>query len=86
MAFNASPRMIATIETSKLLKDVIFMRIPSIGTMREAEIWADSIAHEIYDGYATSDYKIAYALAFMLDFIPQFIVHIKSENTSLYRV
>lgn len=43
-------------------EDVIFE------TMREAEVWADSIANEMYgrlfDGYETLDYKIAYALSF----------------------
>ncbi|HDW3052939.1 TPA: hypothetical protein RMI67_000475 [Bacillus cereus] len=47
-------------------------------TIRETEVWADSIANEIYgrlfDGYETLDYKIAYALSFFLaqnqDFIP----------------
>ncbi|HDR6308710.1 TPA: hypothetical protein QCU60_000514 [Bacillus cereus] len=45
-------------------EDVIFE------TMREAEVWADSIANEMYgkvfDRYETPDYKIAYALAFLL--------------------
>lgn len=47
-------------------------------TIRETEVWADSIANEMYgrlfDGYETLDYKIAYALSFFLaqnqDFIP----------------
>ncbi len=43
-------------------EDVIFE------TMREAEVWADAVANEMYgrvfDGYETLDYKIAYALAF----------------------
>ncbi|EJV58873.1 MULTISPECIES: hypothetical protein [Bacillus] len=45
-------------------EDIIFE------TIREAEVWADSIANEMYgrvfDGYETLDYKIAYALAFLL--------------------
>ncbi|AFQ18586.1 hypothetical protein P9Y62_17035 [Bacillus thuringiensis] len=53
-------------------EDVIFE------TIRETEVWADSIANEMYgrlfDGYETLDYKIAYALSFFLaqnqDFIP----------------
>ncbi|HDR4455768.1 TPA: hypothetical protein QC445_000420 [Bacillus cereus] len=47
-------------------------------TIRETEVWGDSIANEMYgrlfDGYETLDYKIAYALSFFLaqnqDFIP----------------
>ncbi|MED3315368.1 hypothetical protein COF07_03085 [Bacillus wiedmannii] len=39
-------------------------------TIREAEVWADGVANEMYgrvfDGYETLDYKIAYALAFLL--------------------
>jgi hypothetical protein len=45
-------------------EDVIFE------TMREAEVWADAVANEMYgrvfDGYETLDYKVAYALAFLL--------------------
>ena len=43
-------------------EDVIFE------TVREAEVWADGVANEMYgrvfDGYETPDYKIAYALSF----------------------
>ncbi len=43
-------------------EDVIFE------TIREAEVWADGVANEMYgrvlDGYATRDYKVAYALSF----------------------
>lgn len=39
-------------------------------TMREADVWADSIANEmygrLYDSYSTPDYKVACALAFRL--------------------
>ncbi|NRG31223.1 hypothetical protein [Niallia circulans] len=39
-------------------------------TLRESEVWADSIANEIHgrtiNGYITPDYKIAYALSFFL--------------------
>lgn len=39
-------------------------------TMHEADVWADSIANEmygrLYDRYNTPDYKIACALAFRL--------------------
>lgn len=45
-------------------EDVIFE------TVREAEVWADGVANEMYgrvfDGYETPDYKIAYALSFFL--------------------
>ncbi|MEN1936682.1 hypothetical protein AAIE21_14050 [Paenibacillus sp. 102] len=54
-------------------EDVIF------DTLRESEVWADSIANEIcgrtIDGYITPDYKIAYALSFFLASVPNFIVH-----------
>lgn len=43
-------------------EDVIFE------TVREAEVWVDGVANEMYgrvfDGYETPDYKIAYALSF----------------------
>ncbi|MCU5376143.1 hypothetical protein OCA08_03205 [Bacillus cereus] len=52
-------------------------------TLRESEVWADSLANEIYgrtiDGYITPDYKIAYALSFFLASIPHFVVHTKKE-------
>ncbi|MTH53400.1 hypothetical protein GKZ89_08220 [Bacillus mangrovi] len=39
-------------------------------TLWEAEMWADSIVNEmhaqLYEGYETSDHKIAYVLAFYL--------------------
>lgn len=45
-------------------------------TLREAEVWTDSIGNEIsgrvYDGYVTPDYKIAYVL---LAEVPHFKVH-----------
>ncbi|WP_212936323.1 hypothetical protein [Bacillus hominis] len=48
-------------------------------TMREAVVWADSIANEMYrrvfDGYETPDYKIAYALSFFLAQNQDFVVH-----------
>lgn len=51
-------------------EDVVFE------TLWESEVWADSIANEIYgrtiDGYITPDYKIAYALSFFLGSVPQF--------------
>jgi len=47
-------------------------------TVREAEVWADGFVNEMYgrvfDGYETTDDKIAYALSLFLaqnqDFIP----------------
>ena len=43
-------------------EDVIFEKI------REAEVWADGVANEMYGrlfvGYETLDYKIAYAVSF----------------------
>jgi len=39
-------------------------------SLYEADVWADSIANEmyarLYNGYDTPDYKIAYSLAFRL--------------------
>lgn len=44
----------------------------------EADVWADSIANEmyarLYDGYETPDYKVAYSLAFRLAEIKEFRV------------
>ncbi|EJP88432.1 hypothetical protein [Bacillus cereus] len=58
-------------------EDIIFE------TIREAEVWADSIANEMYgkvfDGYETPDYKIAYALSFFLAKNREFIVHTEEE-------
>lgn len=68
-------------------EDIIFE------TIREAEVWADSIANEMYgrvfDGYETPDYKIAYALAFFLASIPRFTVHAETvveNDTFIYKV
>jgi len=45
-------------------------------SLYEAEVWADSIANEmyarLYNGYETPDYKIAYSLAFRLAEIKEF--------------
>lgn len=53
-------------------------------TMYEADMWADSIANEIYgkiyDGYDTPDYKIAYSLAFRLAQINEFKVHTENRK------
>ncbi|WP_395939807.1 hypothetical protein [Bacillus sp. 03113] len=39
-------------------------------TLRESEVWADSLANEFHgrtiDGYITPDFKIAYTLLFFL--------------------
>ncbi|PEC19790.1 hypothetical protein [Bacillus cereus] len=68
-------------------EDIIFE------TMREAEVWADSIANEMYgrlfDGYETPDYKIAYALAFFLAQNQDFIVHTEvsfKEEREIYKI
>lgn len=54
-------------------------------SMYEAETWADSICNEIYasvfDGYMTFDYKVAYALAFLLAGVKQF--HVCTERSVL---
>ncbi|MDA1677141.1 MULTISPECIES: hypothetical protein [unclassified Bacillus cereus group] len=54
-------------------EDVIFE------TIREAEVWADGVANEMYgrvfDGYETLDYKVAYALAFLLAQNREFNIH-----------
>lgn len=62
-------------------------------TLRESEVWADSIANEIYGetihGYITPDYKIAYALAFFLASTSHFIVHTEKEaikDSFIYKV
>lgn len=48
-------------------------------TIREAEVWADSIANEMYgrvfDRYETRGYKIAYALSFFLAQNREFNIH-----------
>ncbi|TPV43679.1 hypothetical protein [Bacillus dicomae] len=62
-------------------------------TIREAEVWADSIANEMYgrvfDGYETRDYKIAYALSFFLAQNRKFNIHTEvewNENIDVYKV
>ncbi|MFT8320214.1 MAG: hypothetical protein ABF649_04845 [Bacillus sp. (in: firmicutes)] len=68
-------------------EDIIF------DTLWESEVWADSIANEIYgrtiDGYITPDYKIAFALSFFLGSVPNFIVHTEEKiikDSFLYKV
>ncbi|WP_259416293.1 hypothetical protein [Bacillus toyonensis] len=68
-------------------EDVIFE------TIREAEVWADGIANEMYgrvfDGYETPDYKIVYVLSFFLAQNREFNVHTEvecNENIELYKV
>lgn len=68
-------------------EDVVFE------TLWESEVWADSIANEIYgrtiDGYITPDYKIAYALSFFLGSVPHFVVHTEKkvlDNVFIYKV
>ncbi|GAB6415722.1 hypothetical protein bcgnr5372_09550 [Bacillus luti] len=62
-------------------------------TIREAEVWADSIANEMYgrvfDGYETPDYKIAYALSVFLAQNQDFTVHTEvsfKEEIAVYKV
>ncbi|PAE11606.1 hypothetical protein CHI02_14175 [Niallia circulans] len=69
-------------------------------TLRESEVWADSIANEIHgrtiNGYITPDYKIAYALSFFLASNPDYVVHteksfnirpgLKVEDSFIYKV
>ncbi|HDR4420780.1 TPA: hypothetical protein QCP59_001550 [Bacillus cereus] len=68
-------------------EDVIFE------TIREAEVWADSIANEMYgrvfNGYETPDYKIAYALAFLLAKNREFNIYTEvecNETIEVYKV
>ncbi|PFV83796.1 hypothetical protein COL05_06945 [Bacillus sp. AFS059628] len=68
-------------------EDVIFE------TMREAEVWADGVANEMYgrlfDGYETPDYKIAYALSFLLAQNREFNIHTEvewNEKIDVYKV
>ena len=53
-------------------------------TMYEADVWADSIANEmygkLYDSYSTLDYKIACALAFRLAAIENCRVYAEREG------
>ncbi|MCZ8539895.1 hypothetical protein [Psychrobacillus psychrodurans] len=59
-------------------------------TFYEADVWADSLANEIYgriyDGYITSDYKIAYSLAFRLASIDTFRVNTQQDGLNIYKV
>ncbi|WPK10260.1 hypothetical protein R6U77_09955 [Lysinibacillus louembei] len=59
-------------------EDIIF------DSLHEADVWADSIANEIYarlyDGYDTRDYKIAYSLAFRLSGIKE--LKVMTESTA----
>ncbi|WP_133580974.1 hypothetical protein [Aureibacillus halotolerans] len=62
-------------------------------TMREAEVWADSLSNEFYsrviNGYITPDNKIAYALSFYLASLDILIVHtqeILADNSYVYKV
>lgn len=68
-------------------EDVIFE------TIREAEVWADSIANEMYgrvfDGYETRDCKIAYALSFFLAQNRELNIHTNVElnnDIEVYKV
>ncbi|MGE7861897.1 hypothetical protein ACQKOA_12710 [Bacillus mobilis] len=68
-------------------EDVIFE------TIREAEVWADGVANEMYgrvfDGYETLDYKVAYALAFLLAQNREFNIDTEvecNETIEVYKV
>ena len=68
-------------------EDVIFE------TIREAEVWADGVANEMYgrvfDGYETLDYKIAYALSFFLAQNQELNINTEvefNENIDVYKV
>lgn len=71
--------MALTWKTENIIFDSLF----------EADVWADSIANEmyakLYDGYDTSDYKIAYALAFRLAEMKEFRVLAKKTIDHEYR-
>ncbi|WP_175495664.1 hypothetical protein [Bacillus sp. UNCCL81] len=61
-------------------------------TLREAEVWAESLANEIhgriYNGYITPDCKIAYVLAFKLA-LNNFEVHTEEDfinESPIYKV
>lgn len=53
-------------------------------------MWADSVAKEIYgriyDGYITSDYKIACSLAFRLASLEEFKVNSAGSGLNQYKV
>ncbi len=62
-------------------------------TFREADVWADALANEIYgrtiNEYCTPDHKIACALTFYLAHVPEFRVQtaeIPFENLTYYQV
>ena len=68
-------------------EDVIFE------TIREAVVWADEVANEMYgrlfEGYETPDYKIAYALSFFLAQNRAFNIHMEvewNEKIDVYKV
>ncbi|WP_303969690.1 hypothetical protein [Sporosarcina ureae] len=65
-------------------EDIIF------DSMFEADVWADSLANDmyarLYDGYDTPDYKIAYALAFRLAAIEEFKVITENTREDRYKV
>ena len=59
-------------------------------SLHEADVWADSIANEmyarLYDGYDTPDYKIAYSLAFRLCVVKTFRVITEKLIDDRYKV
>ena len=62
-------------------------------TVREAEVWADGFVNEMYgrvfDGYEIPDYKIAYALSFLLAQNRELNIHTEVEfnnDMEVYKV
>ncbi len=62
-------------------------------TIREAEVWADGVANEMYgrvfDGYEELDYKVAYALSFFLAQSREYHIHTSIEfnkDIEVYKV
>jgi len=62
-------------------------------TVREAQVWADGFVNEMYgrvfDGYETPDYKIAYALSFLLAQNRELNIHTEVEfnnDMEVYKV
>ena len=67
-------RLIILLSVVKSIKRVVLGEVEKrrviFETVREAEVWAGGFVNEMYervfDGYETPDYKIAYALSFLL--------------------
>ncbi|WP_231391136.1 hypothetical protein MHH33_16960 [Paenisporosarcina sp. FSL H8-0542] len=67
-----------------LVEDIVFE------TMLEADVWADSLVNEIYgrnfNGYITTDYKIACAMAFRLATARELRVFTSEDEPNRYKV